>query len=268
MKRTSRDAGTEASAWIADDGGFTLIELLVAMVVSLIVIGGGVYGIAQAFKQNTQVTDRLITSSSAEVGIQRFTLDLRYALNGSPPNPSCVIGSIKVPGVQVTMPTTGVYTVAMCEQNGALSSSVSGTSTYASLASAPQAVIWACNTTGSPAAVTVPISVNVPAETCTRTLGVTPGTRFHGITALTLTGLVNGANISLFSSTATYCTQTGGTTCNYSLSANLPNSLASVSISAQLADLKNPLNQADTTTVQTAKPISLQTTAELRNFGT
>jgi prepilin-type N-terminal cleavage/methylation domain-containing protein len=268
MKRTSRDAGTEASAWIADDRGFTLIELLVAMVVSLIVIGGGVYGIAQAFKQNTQVTDRLITSSSAEVGIQRFTLDLRYALNGSAPNGSCTSGSVTITGIQVTSPVTGVDTVAMCEQNGALSSSVSGTNTYASFASAPQAVIWACNTTGSSVAVTVPINVNVPAETCKRTLGATASTRFHGITGLTLTGLVNGANISLFSSTATYCTQTGGTACNYSLSANLANSLASVSISAQLADLKNPLNQADTTTVQTAKPISLQTTAELRNFGT
>jgi prepilin-type N-terminal cleavage/methylation domain-containing protein len=264
MKRRSLDGAKRVSARIADERGFTLIELLVATLVSLIVIGGGVYGIAQAFKQNTQVTDRLITSSGGEVGIQRFTLDLRYALN----NVSCTSGSATVIGVQVTAPARGVYTVSMCEQNGTLSSSVTGTNTYASFAGAPQAVIWACNTTGSTTTVANPIAITIPAETCKRTLGATPSTRFHGISALTLTGQVNGATTSLFSTTATYCTQTSGTACSYSLSANLANSLASVNISAQLSDLKNPLVQADTTTVQAAKPISVQTTAELRNFGT
>ena len=264
MKRLSHGEGTEASARIADERGFTLIEILVAMVVSLIVIGGGVYGIAQAFKQSTQVTDRLITSSGGEVGIQRLTLDLRYALNGV----SCTSGSATIAGVQVTAPATGVYTVSMCEQNGTLSSSVTGTNTFASLASAPQAVIWACNTTGSTTTVASPITVTVPAETCKRTLGATPSTRFHGISALTLTGQVNGATTSLLSTTATYCTQTSGTACSYSLSANLANSLASVNVAAQFSDLKNPLVQADTTTVQATKPVSVQTTAELRNFGT
>jgi prepilin-type N-terminal cleavage/methylation domain-containing protein len=260
MNRLLPDEGRRVPARTADEQGFTLIELLVAMLVSLIVIGGGVYGIARAFQQNTQVTNRVISSTTAEVGIQKLVIDLRYALNSS----ACPI--------TVGVPASGVYTLSMCEQSGALSAAVSGTNTYPSFTSASTQVTWTCNTTASAYAYTsgaAPFSA--PAETCNRNFGTgaSSGTiGFHGIEALTLTGLVGTAGTNQAITSGSACTGTGTVTCTYSLSSGLANSLSWVGISATLADLKNPLVQADTTTVQTSDLIPVQTGAELRNFGT
>jgi prepilin-type N-terminal cleavage/methylation domain-containing protein len=261
MKRRSRNAGTEASAWLADDRGFTLIELLVAMVVSLIVLGGGVYGIARAFNISAKSEDQATSSSTAEVGLERFVLDLRQAVNGS-----CTGGPISGANITVTYTTT-LTTVLLCDPN--IAGAPTATTTVG--AGPPSvAVRWQCNT----AAVTSP--GGVPPETCTRTFAGSPSTRFGGVQSLELTGLVGTTTSPVCIAVSSSFTGVGPNCGSAAASASFtlisgqiasPQSLSWVGLSATVGDRTSP-GAGQTAVVGASAAIPIQTGSALLNFGT
>jgi prepilin-type N-terminal cleavage/methylation domain-containing protein len=230
---------------MADQRGFTLVELLVAMTMSLVLLTAGVWGVTTAFKQTTQSADRVISTSAAEVGIERLVFDLRYAVNGS-----CGSGP-SVTGVEVALPATNVYTISMCESDGTIATSTG----LAEYSAAAEPVVWTCNTTTS--SYTPSSGSAVSPETCTRTVNGTGSSTFHGIASLTLTGLVGST-----------LTDTALTSNNYTLQPGQSLSLDWVGISAELVDLQLPGNPTSTVTVSGTAEIPVQTGAALRNYGT
>jgi prepilin-type N-terminal cleavage/methylation domain-containing protein len=260
MKRLAQDESRRPSARIAEQGGFTLVELLVTMLVAVVVLGGGTYGLSLAFKQNTEVTDHSASASQGDVGLERLILDLRQAVNGS-------CGGGAVTGVDVSENAAQtITTLSMCAPSGApatyTTTVAASTVTAAGISVTAVPVVWTCNTTSSPYTAG---TLTVAPETCTRTLSGSGSGSIRGVTSLTLTGLVNG------SATPTALAVAGSTT-TYTLSATATGSqtgtLSWVGISASLADLHNPGDTSDVSVVTASAPIPVQTGAGLLNYGT
>ncbi|WP_249009827.1 prepilin-type N-terminal cleavage/methylation domain-containing protein [Conexibacter sp. DBS9H8] len=257
---TCRQRSAYARERLTPEAGFTLIELLVTMVVSIIVLGAGTYGLAQAFKQNTEVIAHAYSGSQGEVGLERLVLDLRQAVNGS-----CA----GVSGIEVAQEAYGngaVTTVSLCDPSGVPTSytttSASQTTTVAGLSSAAEPVIWTCNTANSTYASG---SLTVGPESCLRTAAGVTGMEVHGLISLDLTGLVDG------STTPSPITASGATnlyTLNLTAAAGEAGSLSWVGLSAQLADLQDPNNPTDLSTVTASAPFAVHTGASLLNYGT
>jgi hypothetical protein len=245
------------------------------MLVSLIVLGGGVYGIALAFRQSTEVTDRSAAAAQAEVGFQTLTRDLRNAavcpsyVSGSTTSYPTGAGGQQVSGLLVSAGPT----VQFCAP-------VPGSHTTDPPAEA--LFTWTCNTasstesctrswqpllcpvsSGSPTAASTSCSIGAPYASSSSST-TKP---IYGVTSINLTGLVSGANATLTSDAS--CTSSSGYW-SYSLLSNGSCPLSWVGINASVANLTDPSNPAGSSNqqiTQNTSPISVQTGAELRNFG-
>jgi prepilin-type N-terminal cleavage/methylation domain-containing protein len=241
------------SADLRSDQGFTLIELLVGMLVGLIVVGGGVYGLARAFNVSNASTARVTASSNAEVGIERLVVDLRDAVNGG-----CSFNKTSLTGVVVSL-SGSVTTVQMCDPN------VNGTA----IGNAPptEAVQWVCNTAA--------IASTVPAQTCVRSMdtgtsstpAVSTNSRISGVQTLRLKGILNAAGGAVFlpCGTTVACTATQSVT--YTLASGAALSLSWVGLAAGIGQNVAP-GAGGTQTVAASQTLAINTGAALRNFGT
>jgi prepilin-type N-terminal cleavage/methylation domain-containing protein len=260
------------SSRLADERGFTLIELLVSMLVSLIVLGGGTYGLAQAFRQTNEVTGRTASTSQAEVGLQQMTHDLQFATPCPTFNNTNVLGagSHAISGLLISSGPT----LQMCDP-------IAGAH---STQPPPLAVVtWTCNLAST-------------SETCTRSLtsifcpgsgGTTVATGpcttgapslstsssstapIRGVSSLGLSGIVSGANQASLLSGSACLLVTGYQT--YGLVPGSTCPLNWVGIQAQvvnLADSGSPTDAANSALANKTTPIQIQTGVALANYGT
>ena len=244
--------GTGVLARIDDQSGVTLIELLMAMVVGVIVIGGGIWGMARAFSVTNASTARVTANSSAEVGLERMVVDLRDVVNGS-----CAYNGAAISGVVVGL-AGSITTVQMCDPN----TNVAGTGN----APPVEGVQWQCNTATS--------GITPPAETCIRSVDtgtkaqpvVSTSNRISGVQAVNLRGIVNsGAAAYLPCGNTTACT--ASQTVNYTLAPGTATSLSWVGLIAGIGQ-NLAAGSGVIRTVSGTTPFTIQTGAALQNFGT
>jgi prepilin-type N-terminal cleavage/methylation domain-containing protein len=253
MKALSHDEGRQRSAWIADERGFTLIELLVATVVSLIVIGGGIYGIARAFNVSNASNARVTATSNGEVGLERVVTDLRDAVNGS-----CPYNKTTVTGVSVQL-NGSVTTIQLCDPN----------TNVASATNAPpsEGVQWQCNTGST--------GTNPPPETCIRSVdtgtlatpAVATGSEIVGVQMFSVRGILNSVTppVYLPCDNATVCTAAKSVA--YTLNSGTSVSLSWVGITAGIGQNSTP-GAGGVATVNASSTLAFSTGAALLNYGT
>lgn len=245
-----RDRGPRAT--LRNENGFTLVEILVSMVISLIVIGGGVYGIARAFSVSNASTARVAATSGAEVGLQRLVLDVRDAINGS-----CAFNGASVSGVSIALAGT-VTTLQMCDP--APGQSAPGT------ALPSEGVQWQCNTGTSGA--------TPPPETCVRSTdtgtqaqpALSTSNRITGVQALELQGILNSATTPVYLPCDSSAACTANATATYTLNPGATG-LSWIGIVASLGQNSSPGAGVVSTVAGTA-PLAVRTGAALLNFGT
>ena len=266
-----RDTGRRPTAGLRAEAGFTLIEVLMALLVGIIVIGAGVYGLASAFRQNTEVVARTSSSYQGEVGLQRLTNDLRYATTCPTYGSSNTLGIASKPVLGLLVSSGPV--LQMCDGL---------TGSHSSQAPALALVTWTCTTaaatetcTRSTQPVLCPAGAGTVAATgaCSSgapSLGTSVGSFvIHGVESLGVSGIVSGANQTSLLADST-CQLAAGVY-GYSLTANSTCPLSWVGLQTQLVTLADPgapsssANQVVTSTK--VAPISVQTGVDLRNYG-
>lgn len=266
-----RDTSGRPTGALSSEAGFTLIEVLMALLVGIIVIGAGTFGLASAFQQNTEVVARTSSAYQGEVGLQRLTGDLRYATACPTFAGTNTLGSGQNPVLGLLVSTGPM--LQMCD-------TVAGS--HASEPPALALVTWTCTTAAATescaratAAVLCPVgSGTVPATgPCTGgspSLDTSSGSFvIHGVQALAVSGIVAGANQPSLISDST-CQVAAGVY-GYSLTAGSTCPLSWVGIQARLATLADPgaptSGANNVVTSSKDAPISVQTGVDLRNYG-
>ncbi len=246
--------GIRAGVHVADQAGFSLIELLVAMLVSIIVIGGGTWGMAMAFRSSSETSARSAATNQAEVRFAVLTRDLRQAH----PCPTPLFSGL----------ATAVYgnslTLQMCDPAPGSPLSSAGSE-------APQSalVTWTCITaTESCARQTQNVGATGLTGTATTTNTIT------GVKSLTLTAIAyqyGYTNPSLYT-VATL--GTGNFSSNQAFQFSAPSfndqnyQITWMGISAQIVSLKTPDSTSNLTQATGTAPVTFQTGVTLRNPNT
>jgi prepilin-type N-terminal cleavage/methylation domain-containing protein len=259
MRRPSQTEGFRFPGPVRDESGFTLIELLVGMLVSLIVIGGGVWGISMAFRSTSETTQRTSASNQAEVRLQVLTRDLRQA---TPCPASLSIGTgttldgTTSAGIVVASSTTGL-TLQMCDPAPGLPPS-SATSQV------PQSalVTWTCSKS---TAACVRQTQNITGTSLTGTAQTT--NTLTGVTSLSLTGVTVAAGQSAPATTtlATLGTSNASAKDYLLVPGGTNSSISWVGVTAQIASLKNPDSTSNLAQATASVPVIVQTGIALRN---
>jgi prepilin-type N-terminal cleavage/methylation domain-containing protein len=261
MTGRSHHRGIRTGAHAADQSGFTLIELLAAMLISIIVIGGGTWGMARAFRSSSESSSRTAATNQAEVRFAVLTRDLRQVVTCPPGftgGANSTFNSIYL-GAVSNLSYSNQFVLQMCDPAPGLP--------QAAGSQLPQKafVTWTCVTaTESCTRQVQNISGNSVTGAATTTNTIT------GVVSLTLTGLVQGYNAS----TQLWTIDTLGTgnftpTDNYQL--NPPTSsdtifwLQWVGITAQIASLRAPDSTSNLTQATGTAPVAFQTGVTLRN---
>ena len=250
MKRPAQPRGIRADVHVADPAGFTMVELLVAMLVSLIVLGGGTWGMAMAFRSSAETSSRTAAINQAEVRFAVLTRDLRQA--ATCPTPLYGLGTVVY---------SGSLTLTMCDPAPGSPVSSAGSELPASAF-----VTWTCTTaTDSCTRQTQNIGANGLTGTPTTTNTVT------GVTGLTLTAIVyryGNSTPSLYT-VATLGSANFGNNQAFQLvppSFNNQNlQITWMGISAQIASLKTPDSTSNLTQATGTAPVTFQTGVTLRN---
>lgn len=256
MPATGRPQG--GSGRLRAEAGFTLIELLVTMLLSLVVIGGGVYGISRAFQVSNASTDRVTASRTAEVGLEALMANLRDAIPGG-----CSYDGSSLSGISVAL-AANLTTLQFCGPNTNEAGPGNNPAT--------EGIQWQCNTADS--------AGGLPAQTCERT--VDTGTQnapdlavtatIAGVASFALTGILSTGSTPASSSPVYLpCDSPAACTANasqvYGLAPGANPAVSWMGIDVSITQLTTP-GAGSVTPSAASTALPFRTGAALQNFGT